>query len=150
MEVHLPDGWIQGLNNAGEIEMEIVNVLAAAVAGWVFGAIWYMTLATPWMAAAGIKAGPDGKPEGDNALPYVLSIVAMILVAGMMRHIFAASGIETVGAGLIAGLGIGLFFISPWIMINNAYGMRPFRLTLIDGGYATFGCAVIGAVLTLF
>ena len=21
-------------------------------------------------------------------------------------------------------------------MINNAYGMRPFKLTLIDGGYA--------------
>jgi len=35
-------------------------------------------------------------------------------------------------------------------MINNAYGDRPFKLTLIDGGYATLGCAVIGAVLTLF
>ena len=73
----------------------------------------------------------------------------MIVVAGMMRHIFATSSITTVGAGLVSGLGVGLFFISPWIMINNAYAMRPFRLTLIDGGYATFGCAFIGAVLTL-
>ncbi|MYA89746.1 MAG: DUF1761 domain-containing protein, partial [Boseongicola sp. SB0662_bin_57] len=38
---------------------------------------------------------------------------------------------------------------SPWIMINNAYGDRPFNLTLIDGGYATFGCAVMGAILGL-
>lgn len=35
-------------------------------------------------------------------------------------------------------------------MINNAYGQRPFKLTLIDGGYAIFGCAVIGLVLGLF
>ncbi|NCM98168.1 MAG: DUF1761 domain-containing protein, partial [Rhodobacterales bacterium] len=26
---------------------------------------------------------------------------------------------------------------------------RPFTLTLIDGGYAIFGCGLIGAVLTL-
>ncbi len=35
-------------------------------------------------------------------------------------------------------------------MINNACKMRPFRLTLINGGYATFGCAPMGLVLTLF
>jgi hypothetical protein len=74
----------------------------------------------------------------------------MLLVAGMMRHIFGMVGIASPGAGLVAGLGIGLFFISPWIMINNAYEMRPFRLTLINGGYATFGCALMGLVLTLF
>ena len=130
--------------------MEIVNIIVAAAAAWVFGAFWYMLLARPWMAAAGIKAGEDGKPVGAGALPYVLSIVAMVIVAGMMRHAFATAGIDTFGKGLISGLGVGLFFISPWIMINNAYGMRPFRLTLIDGGYAVIGCAIIGAILTLF
>jgi len=34
-------------------------------------------------------------------------------------------------------------------MINNAYTMRPFRLTVIDGGYAIIGCGLIGLVLTL-
>lgn len=131
--------------------MELISVLVAAFAGFAFGAAWYMTLAKPWMQAAGIPMDANGKPQGNGSpMPFVLSGVAMILVAGMMRHIFAGSGISTLGGGLIAGLGIGAFFISPWIMINNAYGMRPFRLTLIDGGYATFGCGIIGAVLTLF
>ena len=130
--------------------MGLLSVLAAAAASWVFGAIWYMALAKPWMAAAGVKVGPDGKPQGKGSpLPFILSAVAMILVAGMMRHVFALSGISGVDKGLVAGLGVGLFFISPWIMINNAYPGRPFKLTLIDGGYATFGCAIIGAVLTL-
>ena len=131
--------------------MGIVNVLVAAAAGFFFGAAWYMALAKPWMQASGIKLTADGKPEnGGSPLPFLLSAIAMLLVAGMMRHIFALSGIDTIGKGLVSGLGIGLFFIAPWTMINNAYGGRPFKLTLIDGGYATFGCAIIGAVLVSF
>lgn len=129
--------------------MGFLSVIVAAIAGFAFGAVWYMALAKPWMAAANIEVDENGKPKGDAAAPYIMAFVAMILVAGMMRHVFALSDITTVGKGLVSGLGIGLFFISPWIMINNAYGGRPFKLTLIDGGYATFGCAVIGAMLML-
>ncbi|MDA8585815.1 DUF1761 domain-containing protein [Rhodobacteraceae bacterium] len=130
--------------------MGLLSVILAAIAGFAFGAAWYMTLAKPWVVVAGIDVDESGKPVNDGPLPYILSFFAMILVAGMMRHTFAMAGVDTFAKGLVAGLGVGLFFISPWIMINNAYGNRPFKLTLIDGGYATFGCAIIGAVLGLF
>ncbi|PHQ85367.1 MAG: hypothetical protein COB65_03275 [Thalassobium sp.] len=130
--------------------MGYLSVIVAAIAGFAFGAVWYMTLSKPWMEASGIKVGNDGRPEGGSPVPFILAFVAMLLVAGMMRHAFALADITTLGKGLVSGLGIGLFFISPWIMINNAYGMRPFKLTVIDAGYATFGCAIMGAVLMLF
>ena len=129
--------------------MGFLSVIVAAVCGFAFGAVWYMTLAKTWVVAAGIKVDENGKPVNEGPLPYIIAFVAMILVAGMLRHTFAMAGIDSLGKGLVAGLGVGLFFISPWIMINNAYGQRPFKLTLIDGGYATFGCAVMGAVLGL-
>ncbi len=59
------------------------------------------------------------------------------------------TAMDTAAEGLMGGLGIGALFISPWILLNNAYAMRPFRLTLIDGGYATIGCTIIGVILTL-
>ncbi|WP_163847847.1 DUF1761 domain-containing protein [Pseudooceanicola aestuarii] len=131
--------------------MGLIAVIVAAAAGFGMGAAWYMTLANPWMAAAGIARGPDGKPaEGDSPLPYVVSAIAMILVAGMMRHMFAMAGITGAGKGLVSGLGIGLFFIAPWIAMNTAYAGRPAKLALIDGGYAVAGCGVIGLVLGLF
>ncbi|MCV6594245.1 MAG: DUF1761 domain-containing protein [Silicimonas sp.] len=130
--------------------MGILSVIVAAIGGWVFGAAWYMGLSKQWVAAVGIEVDENGRPVNESPLPYILSFVAMILVAGMMRHTFAMAGIDGFGKGLITGLGVGLFFISPWIMINNAYGQRPFRLTMIDAGYATFGCAVMGAILSLF
>ena len=131
--------------------MEYLNVVAAAVASYVLGALWYMALAKPWMAAAGIRADENGRPEsGMGPVTYLLALIAALLVAGMMRHVFAMAGISTPAKGAISGLGLGLFVASPWIMINNAFGGRPFSLTLIDGGYATFGCALIGLVLTAF
>ena len=95
--------------------MGILAVIVAALAGFAFGAVWYMALQKPWVEASGIEVDDRGIPVDASVTPF----------------------------------GIGLFFISPWIMINNSYGRRPFKLTVIDGGYATFGCAIMGAVLAL-
>ena len=71
-------------------------------------------------------------------------------MAGMMRHVFALGGVTEISKGLLSGLGIGLFLATPWIATNYAFAGRPMKLTLIDGGYATIGCAIMGLVLTLF
>lgn len=130
--------------------MGLLSVILAAIAAFAFGAGYYMLLAKPWMAAAAIEVGPDGKPVNESPIPYVVSFICIILVAGMMRHTFALSGIDTFGKGLQSGFGIGLFFITPWIFINTGYSNRPWKLAVIDGGYATAAATVIGGVLTLF
>ncbi|MDO6730624.1 DUF1761 domain-containing protein [Marinovum sp. 2_MG-2023] len=131
--------------------MEIINVIIAAAASFALGAVWYMALANPWMEAAGIERDADGKPKGgQDPKIFALTFVMQLLVAGMMRHTFELSGVDSYGKGIVAGIGIGLFFISPWIVINNLYGNRPLQLSVIDGGYATLACGLMGLVLTLF
>ncbi|SFR01880.1 DUF1761 domain-containing protein [Poseidonocella sedimentorum] len=131
--------------------MGVVSVIAAGAAAWVFGAIWYSVLAQAWKEASGVALGEDGAPVNQkNPVPYIASMVCMIVVAGMIRHIFAGTGITTLGAGGLAGLGAGLFIAAPWIVTCYGFAGRPLKLILIDGGYATFGCMVIGIVLTLF
>ncbi|WP_299825908.1 DUF1761 domain-containing protein [uncultured Roseobacter sp.] len=131
--------------------MEYLSVLIAGVAGFMFGAVWYTVLADRWMAASGVALDESGKPANrSDPIPYITSLLGAILVAGMMRHVFELSAIDTVGKGLVSGLGIGLFLVSPWIATFYSFGARPRSLILIDGGYATFGCTVIGIVLTLF
>lgn len=129
--------------------MGFLSVLIAAAGGWIIGAVWYMVMSKPWVEAAGIEVDENGRPVNQSAAPFIMSAVAMIFVAGMMRHTFAMADITGASKGLLSGLGVGLFFISPWIMINNAYGDRPFKLTLIDGGYAVIGCGLMGLLLTL-
>lgn len=127
--------------------MGFLAVIVAGAAAWIFGAVWYMALAKPWMAAAGVS---EADVNRSNPVPYVLSLVCVVIVAGMMRHVFASSGVETVGGGFLGGLGLGLFIAVPWLTTNYAFAGRPMALTLIDGGYAAIGSTLIGVVLTLF
>lgn len=131
--------------------MEYLSVIIAAAGSYAFGAIWYMTLAKPWMAASGVTQEMV-KPEGgkQDMTPFIISAIASILVAGMMRHVFEMAGITGAYKGGMAGLGLGLFIVAPWIMTNYAYSMRPRNLTLIDGGYATIGCTIMGVILGIF
>ena len=124
--------------------MGLLSVVAAAAAAWIFGAVWYGLMGQRWMLAAGLTE--DSINRG-NIIAFVGSFLGAVLVAGMIRHIFATSAVTTVGAGLVSGLGLGLFLVTPWIATNYLFAQRPVSLILIDGVYATVGCALIGAVL---
>jgi hypothetical protein len=127
--------------------MEILNVIAAAIAAFAFGAVWYIALARPWQAAAGVT---EEQTRAAGPTPFVIGIVAMILVAGMMQHVLATSGVTTVGGGAVAGLGLGAFVVLPWVAMNYAFSLRKPALTLVDGVNCTIGCGIMGAVLTAF
>lgn len=131
--------------------IDILNIITAAVACYVFGGAWYMALSRPWVKAAGIETTAEGKPANPaGPIVHVMAFVAALLVAGVMDHVFMRAGIDSLMGGLMVGAGLGLFVASPWTMVNNGFAGRPFRLTLIDGGYATFGCIVIALVLVAF
>ena len=131
--------------------MGIIGVVISGIGAFVFGAVWYSVFARDWMAASGVPLNDEGIPANrTDPVPYVTSLLGAILVAGMMRHVFELSQIDTFGKGLVSGFGIGLFLVSPWIATFYSFAARPRKLILIDGGYATFGCTVIGALLTLF
>lgn len=129
--------------------MQYLAIFLAAAAAYGFGALWYTVLANPWKAAAGMTAdkSTDGRA---NPKPYVISAVCMFAVAAMMQHIFTRSGVDSAALGVFAGFGLGFFIATPWIATNYAFSRRPVTLTLIDGGYASIGCALMGLVLGLF
>ena len=131
--------------------MEYLNVISAAIGAFAFSAVWYTAMSKQWIAASGIAVDANGKPMGSGSLaPMVVGVIAMILVAGMMRHVFEISGIVTLGGGLLAGFGVGAFFITPWVTMNYAFGMRKSSLAVIDGINAIVGCSIMGLILSLF
>lgn len=127
--------------------MGILAVILAAAASWGFGAAWYMKLGPRWMAAAGLT---EADMQKKDPTPFIVSFLCAIVVAGMMRHIFAMGGIDGAVMGLVTGLGLGLFIAVPWIATNYLFAQRDKALIWIDGGYAAIGSSLMGLVLGLF
>lgn len=57
---------------------------------------------------------------------------------------------SNVPLGPVAGMGVGLFFVAPWIWMTNFVDGRSSRLVLIDGGFATIATSIMGALLDAF
>ncbi|MBK0400584.1 DUF1761 domain-containing protein [Limibaculum sp. M0105] len=127
--------------------MGALAVFLAAAAGFATGAIWYGILGRRWAAALG-KTEAQYKSER-STMPFVIAALGTLATAGMLRHVFVASGISSGGAGFVAGFGVGAFVVLPWILMNYAFSGRPRDLWWIDGGHAVLACALIGLVLGL-
>jgi len=127
--------------------MGYLSVILAGAAAWIFGAIWYGVIGKQWMAASGLT---EESVNRKDPAPYIVSFVMAVVVAGMTRHILAGSGIDTIGKGVMTGLGLGLFVASPWMVTNIMFSMRPRSLIWMDCTYTVVGCGLIGLVLTMF
>ncbi len=127
--------------------MGILSVLLAALGCYVAGAIYYMSLAKPWMQAAGLTK--EDVDSGDKT-PFIIAAVTAILSAGMMRHLLTMTGIDSIGKAVLIGAGIGAFFIGSWIFLNNGYEGKSVKLSMINTGYAIIGLTIQAIILTLF
>lgn len=125
--------------------MGIWSVPLAAIVAFAAASAWYMALAKRWVAATG-KDEAELRAAG-AALPMTIALVGYVLVAAMLRHVMASSGVTGFMAGLVAGLGTGLFIVSPFILTNYAFARAPRPLWWIDAGHAVLACTATGAVL---
>ena len=73
--------------------MNYLAIIAAAVASYIFGALWYNALAKPWMAALGVTPqdlkGPGGKV---SPVPFVIAFLAQLVMAWMLAGVIGHLG----------------------------------------------------------
>jgi hypothetical protein len=135
------------MNFAG---MNILAIGLAAVAGFAFGAVYYMSLSKQWLAAIGkIKEEISGKR---SIAPFVTSFVALLVMAwvlaGTLGHL--GPGQVTLKNGIISALFVWVGFVATTVAVNNAFGGRKPMLSVIDGihwlGVLVVQGAIIGAM----
>lgn len=129
--------------------MGVLSVLAAVVAAFAAASAWYMGLSRRWVAAVG-RGDAELREAGRRNRAFVIAPLGYLLTAGMMRHVLDSGGVAGIGAGLTAGLGLGLFVAAPFVVTNYAFADRPRDLWWIDAGHVVLVSAVIGAVLGAF
>lgn len=136
-----------------------IAVVVAGVASFAFGAVYYMSLAKPWMAAVG-KTEEQVKSES-SPLIYIVAIISQLVMAFMMAGVLghlvppgardtAAVPSVTLTNGLITGFCIWFGFVLTTMLINHGFQGQKRALSLIDGGHWLGVLLLQGAVIGSF
>lgn len=134
------------------LEIHFLGILIAAVAAWIFGAIFYTTLSKPWLAAQGktiesCTAENAGMSKVAFVLPFILSFVGALIMGVVLYGILTHSGLWSLRAGMISGAFCWLGFVLPTVTINNAYTHRKAMLTVIDSAHWLGVLVIIGGIV---
>lgn len=106
-----------------------LGVLAAGIAGYVFGAVYYTVLGTRWMAA--LETTKEEIEKRKSILPFVVAAIGQFVLAATLSILAGAeSGMApTIALGLLLWIGI----VMTTMTINHSFqGHKP-ALTVIDG-----------------
>ena len=126
----------------------IIVILAAGLAGWLLGAVWYTTLARPWQRALGLN--PDEcKDKKMPMSPLVVAFLAACVMSAVLYQLLTNLGVMGLVPSAVAGFTIGVGFLLTSILVNNMFQQRSFMLTVIDGGHWVLAVVVEAIVISL-
>ena len=134
--------------------MNYLAIVVAAIAAWLFGAIYYGVLGKQWLAALGRTQEDMAMKRGTPAFyaPFIVSFIAEILMAwilaGAIGHL--GPGQATIRHGIISGAILWAGFVLTAMLVNNMYAGRKLKLSLIDAGHWLCVLIIMGAVIGAF
>ncbi len=126
----------------------IIVILAAGLAGWLLGAVWYTALGRPWQRALGLNPD-DCKGKKMPMTPMVVSFLAACVMSAVLYQLLTNLGVMGLVPSLVTGLTIGVGFLATSILVNNLFQQRSFVLTIIDGAHWVLAVAVESLVIAL-
>ena len=125
--------------------LDNVAVLVAAIAGFGFGAVWYMTLGKRWMEALGMKERPEPSPA-----PFIFALLCQLVMAWVLAGLIGHLGEITVLRSVVSALFVWAGFFAAPMIVNHRFQGSPWMLTLIDAGHWLGVLVVMGVVIGLF
>ena len=129
-------------------EINWLAVLAATVAAFVLGGLWYspVLFARKWQTAAGLS---DEQVKSANpALTFGGSFVLAFIAAAVFAAFLGPE--PGLGFATAAGFAAGLGWVATSFGINGLFQREPASLVLINAGYHTLQFTLIGLVLGLW
>lgn len=130
----------------------MISILLAAVAAWIFGGVYYTALSKPWLAAQGktleqCKAEQETKSGMAKGAPFVVVFISEIIIGWVLYGILLQFNMFTIRAGIISAAFCWFGFVLTTIATNNAFGGRRVMLSVIDSVAWLGAFVIIGAVV---
>jgi hypothetical protein len=121
-----------------------IAILLADIVFWLFGAVWYNSLSSPWLAASGRTIA---QTQRYGLVPFVAALgLGWLAAYGIAKMLsFSANHSPIRGAQIGAFLAICIFAtVSRMQILFEGHDLMLFA---IDGGYGVIGMALMGALI---
>jgi hypothetical protein len=123
-----------------------LGVLAAAVAGFLIGGLWYgPLLGKAWQRESDLS---DERIKNANMpLIFGMTFLLNLFAAFILAHVLRTYGDPSLDLALMIGGGIALGFVVTAIGVNYLFARASLKLFLIDSGYWLLNYLAMGAIL---
>lgn len=122
-------------------------VLAAAVASFVIGGLWYGPLfGNTWMRASGMTE--ERAKEANMARIFGLSFVLQVIAAVVLAMFIGAEA--DLSFALMAAGSVGAFWVAPALGVIYLFEQRPLALWGVNAGYHVVSFLAMGAILGMW
>jgi uncharacterized protein DUF1761 len=129
-------------------EVNYLAVIAAAVATFALGGLWYSPalFGKAWQREAGVSE--ERMKSANMTLIFGLTFVLSLIAAWVFALFLGPRPPMSLGLG--AGFSAGLCWVAASLGINYLFERKSLKLWLINGGYHTLQFTIIGLVLALW
>lgn len=129
-------------------QLDYLGIVFAAVAGMVFGGIWYLpnVLGNAWLAALGRRQWNLGDPRK----AILVRAIATLATASALAVLMAGGGVTTVGGSLRLGLVVSLGVVVPTIVADYRLANWSNQLIVITAAHRVLHVLVMCLVLGIF
>ena len=127
-------------------------ILAAGVAAWVIGALWYspVALGPKWGAAHGYTAERMAGMRARMLPAFIISFVGYLVIAYIVARVLGWSGRSGAGGGLEIALMLWVGFFLLEGLSSHLYSDRKAMVFYIDGGFRLAYMIAIGLIVGLW
>ena len=129
------------------IRLNWVAILVAAIAAFIFEALWFSVFMNEWLAGIGRTREWLVGTGLNPAVQYATAILCSIIVAAVLTICIQASGEQTARRGVLCGAVIWFGFIATSWAKAYIFEVRTFPIYFIYTGYYLIELMLIGAIV---
>ena len=129
------------------IRLNWVAILVAAIASFLFEALWYSVFMSEWLAGIGRTKEWLMSSGMSPALQYGVAILCAVIAAAVLSACIQVSGEQTAIRGIICGAVIWFGFIATNMATEYIFEVRTLQIYAVNAGFSLINLILMGAIV---
>jgi hypothetical protein len=135
-------------NQESKVKQNYLAIAVAAIACFVFEAIWYTIFMHPWLDGIGRTSEWLMSAAGYNpVLQYSTALISAALIAFGISCLTQHTGEQTASRGIMVAAMLWFILVLPIFCTEYVFEVRPWSLLGINAGFWLLGMILMGAIV---